>query len=118
MCAGPIYGARRKPPIPNPPTGTAVPDVIAAAPTFEALRDDELAVDASYDSWLCACCDSVVAIARRAPDSDPCDLPDAVINIICPNCEAARPYHRHSRRVRRYPWSSELQAEAPGVISG
>jgi hypothetical protein len=117
MCAGPIYGARREPPIPNHPTGTAVPDVSADAPTIEALRDDELAAGESYDSWLCACCDSVVAIARRAPDSDPFDLPDAVINIICLNCEAARPYHMHQRRVRRYPWPSELQAEAPRAIA-
>jgi hypothetical protein len=112
MCAGPIYGARRKPLIPNQPTGTVVPDPNAAAPTFEALRDDELAVGETYDSWMCVSCDSVVAIAQRAPDSDPFDLPDAVINIICLHCEATRSYHMHQRRVRRYPRPSDAPAQA------
>jgi hypothetical protein len=108
MCAGPIFGARRKPLISNQPTGTLVPDSNAAVPTFDSLRDDELTAGASYDSWLCTSCDSVIAIARRAPDGDPFDLPEAVIGIVCPHCEAARPYRMHERRVRRYPWASDV----------
>jgi|SRR5579863_1845399 len=107
MCAGPIYGTRRKPLAPNQPTGTKVPGLDAAAPTFEALRDDELENGETYDSWLCGACDSVIAIARRAPNSDPFDLPGAVITITCLYCEAARAYHVHRRRVRRHPWSAD-----------
>jgi hypothetical protein len=110
MCGGPIYGARREPQTPNQPTSTMVPHLNAAAPTFEPLGEDELAVGESYDSWLCASCNGVIAIARRAPDGDPFDLPDAVINIICLHCEAARPYHMHERRVRRYPWPGDSPA--------
>lgn len=108
MCAAPIYGVRRKPLNPNHPTGSDVPDPNAAAPTVEALREDELAVGETYDSWLCASCNCVIAIARRAPDSDPRDLPDAAISVICLTCEAAGAYRMHQRRVRRYPWPVNL----------
>jgi hypothetical protein len=108
MCAGPIYGARRKPLTPSHPTGTVVLDLSAAAPTFEALREDELSVGETYDSWLCASCDSVIAMARRAPDSDPSELPEALINIICLHCEATRSYRMHQRAMRRYPWPGDL----------
>lgn len=110
MCGGSIYGARRKPLTPNHPTGGDVPHPSTAAPTSETLPDDELEVGESYDSWLCACCDSVVAIARRSADADPSDPPDALINIVCLHCETVRPYHIHERRVRRYPWLGDPPA--------
>jgi hypothetical protein len=104
MCSGPVYGVRGSPPVPSHPWGGDVHDRGAAGPTFEALRADELAVGEIYDSWRCATCDSVIALARRAPEGDPFDLPDAEIRITCSDCEASRPYHMHQRRVRRYPW--------------
>src|SRR5579862_9718273 len=110
MCAGPVYGTRRKPLTPNHPSGTDAPDLSAAAPSLDALREDELEVGETYDSWLCASCNSVIAIARRALESDPFDLPDARITVVCLNCEAAGAYHMHQRRVRRYPWPLDLPA--------
>jgi hypothetical protein len=106
MCAGPVYGVRRKPLIPSHPTGSGVHQPGAADPRFEALRHEELTDDESYDSWLCSACNGVIAIARRAPEGDPFDLPEAVIYIACLDCEALRPYHVHQRRVRRCPWTS------------
>jgi hypothetical protein len=79
-------------------------DHSAAGPTFHALRADELAHGETYDSWLCAACGGVIALAPRAPAGDPFDLPDAVIYLRCLDCEASRPYQMHQRHVRRYPW--------------
>lgn len=75
------------------------------APTIEAVKANELTAGETYDSWICASCQSVIALAPRAPESDPRDLPDAVVRVICPRCRAVRPYTMHERRVRRYPWS-------------
>jgi hypothetical protein len=108
MCAGPIYGARRKPLIPGRQTGPAVPERNTAPPTFVALRDDEFVVGETYDCWLCASCDSVLAIARSTAGNVP--SPHAVINIVCLDCEAARPYRLHQGRARRYPWADEPSA--------
>ncbi len=118
MCAGPVYGAPCKPLIFSQPTGIHMTDLNnPAAPAIEALRSDELEVGETYDSWLCSCCDSVMAIARRAADSDPFDLPDAVINITCLDCEATRPYRMQERRVRRYPWPCDPRAQADNAAS-
>ena len=75
-------------------------------PTIAPVRAHELVDGETYDSWICASCESVIALARRSPDSDPRDLPDAVVIVICRSCQANRPYRMHDRRVRRYPWAA------------
>jgi hypothetical protein len=54
-------------------------------------------------------------MAPRSPDSDPHDLPDAIVRIRCLSCEAVRYYTIHDRRVRQFPWSAG--AEPSPVIS-
>ena len=85
-------------------------DLNTSVPTIAAVGAHELVDGESYDSWICASCESVIALARRSPHSDPRDLPDAVVIVICRNCRAHRPYRMHDRRVRRYPWAAVSRA--------
>ena len=85
-------------------------DLTTGVPTIAPLGAHELVDGESYDSWICAACETVIALARRSPQSDPRDLPDAVVNVICRNCQARRPYRMHDRRVRRYPWAAGIRA--------
>lgn len=81
-------------------------DLPTSVPTIAPVEADELVDGESCDSWICASCESVIALARRSPQSDPRDLSDAVVIVICRNCRAHRPYRMHDRRVRRYPWAA------------
>jgi DNA-directed RNA polymerase subunit RPC12/RpoP len=74
--------------------------------SIEPMKADELRIGETYDSWVCEFCRSVIALAPRTPDSDPLDLPDAVIGIKCPHCNSQRHYTVHERRVRQYPWGA------------
>ena len=57
-----------------------------AAPTIAPMRPDQLTPGESYDSWICAVCQNVVALAPRAPRGDPFDLPDGLVKVVCPSC--------------------------------
>lgn len=80
-----------------------IPDFVSFAP----LSNAELKSGETYDSWRCQGCQAVLALARRAPDADPLDLPDAIVRLKCPSCHALRHYTMHERRVRRYPWNAK-----------
>lgn len=88
-------------------------DLTTGVPTIAPLGAHELVDGESYDSWICAACETVIALARRSPQSGPRDLPDGVVNVICRNCQAHRPYRMYDRRVRRYPWAAVIRARAP-----
>ena len=75
-----------------------------APPIIKPMGVEQLTVGETYDSWLCASCQEVIALAPRDPMSDPFDLPDGVVKVICSYCQAIRPYSMRARHVRRYPW--------------
>ena len=81
-------------------------DLTTTISTIAPVRAYELVEGETYDSWICASCENVIALGRRSPESDPRDLPDAVVIVICQRCQARLPYRMHDRRVRQYPWAA------------
>ena len=81
-------------------------DLTTTVPTIAPVGAYDLVDGETYDSWICASCENVIALARRSPESDPRDLPDALVIVICRRCQARLPYRMHDRRVRQYPWAA------------
>jgi len=92
----------------GPPSGFVflIPDVVSLQPLDAA----ELSLGETYDSWRCQACQEVLALAPRATEADPLDLPDAIVRLRCPRCDAERHYTIHDRRVRRYPFNAKATA--------
>jgi hypothetical protein len=71
-------------------------------PILTVLRPSQIQVNESYDSWLCRRCFKAIALAVRAPSSDPADMPDAIVQLRCPECGELAQYAVRERRVRQY----------------
>jgi hypothetical protein len=93
-----------------------VHDLCGRRATIKPLASDEMIAGESYDSWLCSACGSVIALAARSPASDQRDLPNALITINCPSCDALRYYTMHARRVRRFPWTYRPTGQADAEL--
>jgi len=76
--------------------------------SFRPIKAEDLLAGESYDTWICDVCLAVIALALRSPDANPKDMPDALIQIPCPQCGVLGDYSVHARRVRKYPWTLEL----------
>jgi hypothetical protein len=72
------------------------------APILPVLKPSQIRINESYDTWLCRKCFRPIALARRAPSSDPADMPDGVVQIRCPHCGELAQYAVQARRVRQY----------------
>src|SRR5215471_5182359 len=72
------------------------------APILPVLKPSEIRVNESYDTWLCRRCFKPMALAVRAPSSDPAAMPDGVVQIRCPRCGELSQYDVRARRVRQY----------------
>jgi RNase P subunit RPR2 len=73
-------------------------------PSLRPLRITSLRDGETYDSWLCKQCGGVIALAKRSARSDPMDMPNGEIRLLCRSCNSEQGYEIHARRVRRYPW--------------
>lgn len=87
-------------------SGGLGPNVVGEPTTIQPLPATQFVVGENYDSWVCQACNAVIALAPRAPLSDPRDMPNALVNLRCPLCHAQRYYTVHERRVRQYPWNA------------
>ena len=83
------------------------------ASILPVLKPGEIRVNESYDTWLCRRCFKPIALAVRAPSSDPADMPDEVVQIRCPHCGELAQYAVRARRVRQYLGAGQYLLTAP-----
>ena len=88
------------------------------APILPVLKPSQIHVNQSYDSWLCRRCFKPIALAVRAPSSNPADMPDAIVQIRCPHCGELAQYAVRARRVRQYLGAGQYLLISPVTAGG
>jgi RNase P subunit RPR2 len=83
-------------------SGVVMPARTITAAILPVLKPSRIRVNETYDTWLCRRCSKPIAVAARAPLSDPADTPDGVVQIRCPHCGELAQYAVRARRVRQY----------------
>jgi len=71
-------------------------------PILPVLKPSQIRVNESYDSWICRRCFKPIALAVHAPGTDPAEMPDAIVQLRCPQCGELAQYAVRERRVRQY----------------